>query len=158
MVVRRSPKPLMGVRSSLPLLQSVSFAGNAFFVIISLCLEVLMERRVLHDYIISLGGSEELWNRIEACEGVYKELEYWCTNGNLLGEYNPHGISISDCIAWQVDHFKAYMDREENNRWHRERLFIQSLETLLDISDGSEEVLRKITGENGESGTDREDV
>jgi hypothetical protein len=50
------------------------------------------------------------------------------------------------------------MDREENNRWHRERLFLQSLETLLDISDGKEDVLRKITGENGESGTDREDV
>ena len=117
-----------------------------------------MDRNILHDYIISLGGSEELWNRINSCEGVYKELEYWCTNGNLLGEYSPQGISISDCIAWQVDHFKAYMDREENNRWHRERLFLQSLETLLDISDGSEEVLRKITGENGESGTDREDV
>ena len=132
--------------------------GKRFFCYNLHHLEVLMDRKILHDYICSIGGSEELWERISGCEGVYKELEYWCTNGNLLGEYNPQGISISDCIAWQVDHFKAYMDREENNRWHRERLFLQSLETLLDISDGNEDVLRKITGENGESGTDREDV
>ena len=118
----------------------------------------MTDNEVLHDYIISIGGSEEQWNRILGCEGVLKELTYWCKTGTLLGEFAPEGITISDAIAWQVDHFKAYMDREENNRWHRERLFIQSLETLLDISDGSEEVLRKITGEYGESGTDREDV
>ena len=117
-----------------------------------------MDSKILHDYITSLGGSEELWNRIASCEGVYKELEYWCSNGNLLGEFAPKGISISDCIAWQVDHFKAYMDREENNRWHRERLFVQSLESLLDVSEGRADVLAKIRGEGGESGTDREDV
>ncbi len=118
----------------------------------------MIEESRLHEYIISLGGSEELWNRIVSCDGVMKELVWWCENGSLLGEFAPEGITISDAIAWQVDHFKAYMDREENNRWHRERLFLQSLETLLDIADGDEAVLRKIRGEGGESGTDREDV
>ncbi len=112
----------------------------------------------LHEYIVSLGGSEELWSRISSCEGVLAELYYWCVNGRLLGKFEPEGISISDCIAWQVDHFKAYMDREENNRWHRERLFIQSLETLLDIADGDVKTISRIRGEGGESGTDREDV
>ena len=113
---------------------------------------------ILHEYIISIGGTEELWNRILSCEGVLKELNHWCRTGTLLGEFSPEGITISDAIAWQVDHFKAYMDREENNRWHRERLFLQSLETLLDINDGNVQVLSKIRGESGESGTDREDV
>ena len=113
---------------------------------------------ILHDYIISLGGSEELWTRIVSCDGVLAELYYWCRTGQLLGKFEPEGISISDCIAWQVDHFKAYMDREENNRWHRERLFVQSLESLLDVSEGRADVLAKIRGEGGESGTDREDV
>jgi len=117
-----------------------------------------MDSSVLKQYILSIGGSEELWNRIASCEGVYKELEYWCENGSLWGGFTPVGISIADAIAWQVDHFKAYMDREENNRWHRERLFLQSLETLLDINDGSPSVLARIRGEGGESGTDREDV
>ena len=118
----------------------------------------MIENEMLHGYITSLGGSEELWHRISSCEGVLKELAYWCETGNLLGEFSPEGITISDAIAWQVDHFKAYMDREENNRWHRERLFLQSLETLLDISEGNVQVLSKIRGESGESGTDREDV
>ena len=118
----------------------------------------MTDNEVLHDYIISIGGSEEQWNRILGCEGVLKELTYWCKTGTLLGEFAPEGITISDAIAWQVDHFKAYMDRDENNRWHRERLFLQSLETLLDINDGDAQVLSKIRGESGESGTDREDV
>ena len=113
---------------------------------------------ILHDYLVSLGGSEELWSRIISCEDVLAELYYWCRTGQLLGKYEPEGISISDCIAWQVDHFKAYMDREENNRWHRERLFIQSLETLLEVADGDAKTIAKIRGEGGESGTDREDV
>ena len=114
------------------------------------------DKEVIHDYILSIGGDEAFWNRIASCEGVYRELEYWCKNGQLLGEFAPGGITVSDAIAWQVDHFKSYMDREENNRWHRERLFLQSLETLLDINDGDTAVLDKIRGENGESGTDRE--
>ncbi len=112
----------------------------------------------IHQYILSLGGTEELWSRIISCDGVFMELIYWCERGQLWGGFTPEGISISDCIAWQVDHFKAYMDREENNRWHRERLFLQSLETLLDVNDGREGVLAKIRGESGESGTDREDL
>ena len=108
----------------------------------------MTDNEILHDYILSIGGTE----------GVLRELTYWCKTGSLLGEFAPGGITISDAIAWQVDHFKAYMDREENNRWHRERLFLQSLETLLDINDGDTQVLGKIRGESGESGTDREDV
>ncbi len=118
----------------------------------------MIDENKLHEYIIAIGGSEELWRRIVSCDGVMKELVWWCENGSLLGEFSPEGITIADAIAWQVDHFKAYMDREENNRWHRERLFLQSLETLLDINDGNRSVLGKIRGEGGESGTDREDV
>jgi len=110
----------------------------------------------LHGFVLDLGGSEDLWDKILVCPGVLKELAYFHDTGDLWGGFTPEGITIFDAVAWQVDHFKAYMDREENNRWHRERLFLESLETLADISRGDRTVLAKIKGEGGESGTDRE--
>ena len=104
------------------------------------------------------GRCESIAALFDDAHHVSYNREYNIYTGTLLGEFSPEGITISDAIAWQVDHFKAYMDREENNRWHRERLFLQSLETLLDINDGNAQVLSKIRGESGESGTDREDV
>ncbi len=118
--------------------------------------EVKKALAVLHDYVLELGGDEKLWERIVGCTGVLKELAYYHDTGDLWGGFAPEGITIFDAVAWQVDHFKAYMDREENNRWHRERLFLESLETLIDISEGDRTVLAKIKGEGGESGTDRE--
>ena len=110
----------------------------------------------LHRYVNKMGADDLLWERIKNCPGVLKELAYFHDTGDLWGGFQPEGISIFDAVAWQVDHFKAYMDREENNRWHRERLFLESLQTLIDINDGDRTVLSKMRGEGGESGTDRE--
>ena len=116
----------------------------------------MTDNEVLHEYIISIGGSEEQWNRILGCEGVLKELTYWCKTGTLLGEFAPEGITISDAIAWQVDHFKAYMDRhEEMNRYRTERLFLESLDVLLRMEEDPAPYVEKMKGETGTDYADK---
>ena len=79
----------------------------------------------IHQYILSLGGTEELWSRIISCDGVFMELIYWCERGQLWGGFTPEGISISDCIAWQVDHFKKITDGTGRDSFYRaSKLFL----------------------------------
>ncbi len=86
----------------------------------------------LHRYVLDLSEKagksaeygEELWGRIQKSAGVLKELAYFHDYGSFYGKYQVAGYSLTDVLVWQVDHFKAYMDRhEETNRYRTERLF-----------------------------------
>jgi len=97
--------------------------------------------------------AQKLWERICASPGVLRELAYFHDTGDFWGGYKISGITITDILVWQVDHFKAYMDREDMNRYRRERLFLESIEVMLDMEKDPEPFLRKM---REESGQDRE--
>ncbi len=112
----------------------------------------------LHDFVISLakqaGKGEEygenLWTRICGSVGVLRELAYFHDTGEFWGKYEVAGYTLTDIVVWQVDHFKAYMDRVEMNRYHREKLFLESLEILLNMEEDPETYVRKMTDESGQ--------
>ena len=94
----------------------------------------------LRSYVLELsekagkpeGYGEDLWNRIKQSNGVLRELAYYHDYGEFYGKYEVAGYTLTDVLVWQVDHFKAYMDRhEEMNRYRTERLFLESLDVLL---------------------------
>lgn len=114
--------------------------------------------RTLEDYVRLLaeqaGESGEyasgLWERIQKSGGVLKELAYYHDYGEIWGKYQVAGYTLADILVWQVDHFKAYLDRrEEVNRWHPERLFLRALDVMLCMEDDPEPYVRKMQGETG---------
>ena len=49
---------------------------------------------------------------------------------------------------WQVDHFKAYMDRrEEMNRYKTEKLFVESLDIMLQMEKDPQPFIKKMREE-----------
>lgn len=108
----------------------------------------------VRDLAVAAGESEEfaedLWQRIRASEGVLRELAYYHDYGNFWGEYKVAGYSLADILVWQVDHFKAYLDRhEEVNRWHPERLLLHSLDIMLQMEVNPQPFIGKLRGETG---------
>jgi len=94
--------------------------------------------------------ADELWERISRSEGVLKELAYYHDYGDFWGKYRVAGYTITDILVWQVDHFKAYLDRhEEVNRWKPERLFLHSLDVMLRMEKDPAPYIEKMTGETG---------
>ncbi|MCM1100629.1 MAG: hypothetical protein NC079_03770 [Clostridium sp.] len=92
----------------------------------------------------------DLWERIRGSEGVLRELAYYHDYGNFWGEYKVAGYGLTDILVWQVDHFKAYLDRhEEVNRWHPERLFLHALDVMLQMEQDPAPYVRKMQGETG---------
>lgn len=114
--------------------------------------------RTLHDYIRKLSElagmdeayAENLWVRIRKSGGVMQELAYYHDYGKFLGKYSVEGYTLPDILVWQVDHFKAYLDRhEEVNRYKTEKLFLNSLDILLQMEEQPQQYIDKMSSETG---------
>ncbi len=105
---------------------------------------------------LSLGAGEdemyakELWERIRKSEGVLKELAYFHDYGSFLCKYQVAGYTLADILVWQVDHFKAYLDRhEEVNRYKQEKLLLTSLDVMLQMEENPQIYVEKMQNETG---------
>lgn len=120
--------------------------------------------QTLHQYVLGLGEkagkkpeeTEDLWERIKASNGILRELAYYHDYGNVLCEYKVAGYTLADILVWQVDHFKAYLDRPiEMNRYHKEKLFLESLDVMSRMETNPEPYVRKMQGETGTDFVDK---
>lgn len=94
--------------------------------------------------------AEELWERIAASGGLLRELAYYHDYGDFLCEYKVSGYTVADILVWQVDHFKAYLDRPmEMNRYHRERLLLVTFDIMSRMERDPEPYVSKMRGETG---------
>ena len=108
----------------------------------------------IKDLAKSAGEKEEyandLWHRIRNSNGVLRELAYYHDYHSFLGEYKVAGYTLVDILVWQVDHFKAYLDRrEEVNRYRQERLLLKSLDIMLQMEEDPAPYIEKMRGETG---------
>lgn len=94
--------------------------------------------------------AEELWERIADSGGLLRELAYYHDYGDFLCEYKVSGYTVADILVWQVDHFKAYLDRPmEMNRYHRERLLLVTFDIMSRMERDPEPYVSKMRGETG---------
>ncbi len=112
----------------------------------------------LHQYIGNLSVyagesedyAEDLWKRISKSNGLLRELAYYHDYGKFLSEYKIAGYTLVDILVWQVDHFKAYLDRpEEINRYRKEKLLLQSFDIMAQMEKNPKPYVDKMTGETG---------
>lgn len=126
--------------------------------------EASLERALetLKNYVIELAGQadmgeqwgEELWERINRSPQVRRELAYYHDYGKFLCEYQVAGYTLADIVIWQVDHFKAYMDRHEAmNRYRQERLLLTAFDVMLKMEKNPRPFIEKM---RDETGTDRQ--
>lgn len=96
------------------------------------------------------GYGKELWERIRKSEGLLQELAYYHDYGNFLCKYQVAGYTLADVLVWQVDHFKAYLDRPtEMNRYHREKLLLAAFDIMLQMEENPETYVNKMRSETG---------
>lgn len=94
--------------------------------------------------------AKDLWSRIVRSQGVLMELAYYHDKGDFWDQHVVAGYHLTDILVWQVDHFKAYMDRSEDmNRFRQERLLLESLDIMLKMETDPEPYIRKMRDESG---------
>lgn len=108
-------------------------------------LTVLGHRAVMKDEEI-----ENLWERMKASPSILQEFAYFHDFGDFLCKYSVAGYTIADILVWQVDHFKAYLDRrEEVNRYRREKLVLMAFDILLQMEKDPDIYVEKMQTETG---------
>jgi len=92
----------------------------------------------------------DFWERISHSQGELMELAYYHDKGEFWGQHVVAGYHLTDIIVWQVDHFKAYMDRgDDMNRYRQQRLLLDSLDIMLKMETDPEPYIKKMREESG---------
>ncbi len=92
----------------------------------------------------------DLWERISRSEGLLKELAYYYDNRQFWCGYKVAGYTLADILVWQVDHFKAFLDRPmEMNRYRQERLLLSALDIMQKMEENPENYVTKMSNETG---------
>lgn len=94
--------------------------------------------------------AESFWKALKSDAELLEELEYYAVHGEFLCKYKVAGYTVTDILVWQVDHFKAYLDRrEEINRYRQDKLIYNSFDILLQMRKNPEPYVNKLQGETG---------
>ncbi len=92
----------------------------------------------------------DFWMRLKEDSELLEELEYYAVNKEFLCKYKVSGYTVTDILVWQVDHFKAYLDRrEEINRYRQDKLIYNSFDILLQMRVNPQIYVNKLQGETG---------
>ena len=112
---------------------------------------------VLYSWTLELcaeAGYGEDWannffGRLKANNAILAEYAYYHDNGTLLCKYKIGDYTPADVMIWQIDHFRAHMDRMDNvNKTNGSKLLLETFSVLLDM-DEKPELLKEKSQETG---------
>ena len=97
---------------------------------------------------------QDFWLRLRQSENVYREFVYYLENQRFLCEYKVEGYSVVDIMVWQMDHFKAQMDRgKDDMKNNGDKMILMAFDTLLKME---RDPARYVELMQTETGTDYE--
>lgn len=95
---------------------------------------------------------EQFWENLTQSEGVYREFVYYLEHQNFLCEYQIEGYSLVDIMVWQMDHFKAQLDRgKDDMKNNADKMLLMAFDTMLKME---RDPMRYIRSMQSETGTD----
>lgn len=90
------------------------------------------------------------WSELSKDDEILEEFAYFIANQKFLCKYKVAGYTIVDILVWQVDHFKAHLDRfSAGNKYDHDRLVFSAFEVLLDMRKRPKFYTDKLQGETG---------
>ena len=94
----------------------------------------------------------QFWNALQQSPSVYREFVYYLEHQNFLCEYRIEGYTIVDIMVWQMDHFKAQMDRgRDDMKQNGDKMLLMAFDTMLKME---KEPIKYVQLMQSETGTD----
>ncbi len=115
------------------------------------------ERRVRDfiDKLCSYAGessefAQEFWMKLKQDKEIYDEFVFYLENGNFACRAKIEGYSVVDVMVWQMDHFKARLDRDNSGtRNNGDRMLLLAFDTLLSMRNNPGKYIDKMQSETG---------
>lgn len=101
------------------------------------------------------GGEDEEFETqflaaLSADEEILAELTYYMEHGDFACQAKVQGYTVVDIMIWQMDHFKARLDRDNTGtRQNPDRMVLLAFDTLLKMRKAPEKYAAKMRQETG---------
>lgn len=92
---------------------------------------------------------EPFWNRLLEEPDIYEEFVFFLEHQDFLCRAKVEDMTIVDVMVWQIDHFKAELDRDSQTRTNKDRMLLKAFDTMLRMRNDAEPYLKKIRSETG---------
>lgn len=93
---------------------------------------------------------EAFKRKLEQAPEIYEELLYFAYHRNFLCRYQIRGVSVVDILVWQIDHFKAGMDRGNYDmKYNRNKMVLMAFDTFLNMEKEPEKYVSALQSETG---------
>lgn len=92
----------------------------------------------------------EFLKKLQQDKEIYEEFVYYMEHGNFACQAKVQGYTVVDVMIWQMDHFKARLDRDNSGtRQNGDRMILLAFNTLLDMKIEPDKYIRKMSEETG---------
>lgn len=99
--------------------------------------------------LVTVAEVESFFEELKSVPELLREYAYYHDTGEVLCEYKINGYSVADIMVWQIDHFRAHMDRVfTNNKNNKNKLVYCTFKTMLEIRRNPD-ILRIMSDETG---------
>lgn len=93
---------------------------------------------------------KKFWNMLVQSEGIYQEFLYYMEHQNFSCAYKVAGYSLIDIMIWQMDHFKAQLDRDRSAmKSNGDRMLLMAFDTMLKMEKDPEHYVNLMLNETG---------
>lgn len=94
--------------------------------------------------------AETFWEKLQADEEILEEFSYYMEHGNFACRAKVAGYMAVDVMVWQMDHFKARLDRDNTGtKENSERMVLLAFDTLLNMRKNPEKYIVRMSEETG---------
>ncbi len=94
-----------------------------------------------------------LLDGLEEHPDIAEELAYYLEHRDFLCKVNVAGMTMVDVLIWQIDHFRAFLDRDTDlTKRNPAAMGVLAAETMLRLRRDPDNVLKEYSDDTG---TDR---
>ena len=117
-----------------------------------------MNEMVIREYIDKLcenagedrSFARDFYERLTKDEEILQEFVFYMENGNFACRAKVCDYTVVDVMVWQIDHFKAWLDRDTTGtKQNRDKMLLNAFDILLKMKQEPEIYIRKMQQETG---------
>lgn len=117
-----------------------------------------MDGQKVKEEVKRLGGGageseeflEELAAGLAASPGIGEEFLFYAEKGDFSCKTKIKGYTVLDILVWQIDHFKAAMDRGRPGMGDNgSKMALRAFDTLLKMEKEPEKYIQRMQSETG---------
>lgn len=90
------------------------------------------------------------YEKLKADEEICQEFAFYMENGSFACKAKVSGYTVVDILIWQMDHFKAWLDRDvSGSRENKDQMVLMAFDTLLSMKKEPDKYIQKMQYETG---------